>query len=138
MRQVLVSMGVSTPRKEPETSSGNKVGPPGIILSEELKFALSPWRTGKSLALPVRTIIRLSLPVKSAIERFRRAVNVTTMLLRISRSPQVMMAIKDILQGDQVSTNLPPPLLQRLTYLSLFEPYRPDKETTVSNSNSDL
>jgi len=105
MRQALVSMGVSKPRREPETSSGAKVGTPGLMLSEELKFALSPWRTGKSLALPVRTIIRLSLPVQSAIERFRRAVKATTLLLRISRSPQVMMAIKDILQGDLVDSS---------------------------------
>lgn len=112
MRQALVSMGVSRPRKEPNSglhqASRNDVvkhAIGGSLLSEELKFALSPWRTGKALAEPVRAIIRLSTPVSSAIERFQRAVKTTTLLLRISRSPQVMMAINDILQGDIADTS---------------------------------
>jgi hypothetical protein len=108
MRHALVRMGVSRPRKEPDSGleqSGAKLGFGGSMLSEELKFALSPWRTGKALAEPVRAIIRLSAPVGSALERFQRAVKTTTLLLRISKSQQVMMAIKEILQGDIADTS---------------------------------
>ena len=106
MRHALVRMGVSRPRKEPDQEqSGARLGFGGSMLSEELKFALSPWRTGKALAQPVQAIIRLSAPVGSALERFQRAVKTTTLLLRISKSQQVMMAIKEILQGDIADTS---------------------------------